>query len=100
MQPQALRPQPFTPPAIVRTLAMRGVSDDWMRQVLEMAADLVPSTCVWRGLDQPNAGLRITIYRNIQAAARNQAEIGHSILGRGIRGCVIRAQSMIHVDFG
>ena len=97
VQPQALHAQVLSPPAVVCPLAMGRITDDGVRQVLEVAPDLVPSTGVRQGLDQGHAGLRVAVHRHIKAAACQQAEIGHGVLRWRIGWRVIGAQGVVHM---
>ena len=54
LQPLAVEPKAFqlvvlTPPAIDSAVAMLGVTEDRMREAVEVLANLVPAACEWCG---------------------------------------------------
>ena len=98
MQPQPLQAQALGPPAVQRALAVGGIANDGVGDVLEVAADLVaaPSVRLGQHQRQARAGeariVGIWVLHRRQAVKKGLCWLGGCVLGR-----VVRAQRMVHL---
>ena len=98
VQPQPLQTELFGPPAVERSLAVRGIANDWVGEMFEVATDLVPAAGERLGMDQRGARvLEARVARDREREAGEAAQGGARILHRGIGRCVVRAQGVVHV---
>ena len=98
MQPQPLQAQALGPPAVQRALAMRGIANDGVGDVLEVAADLVAAPGEWLGLHQgqPRAGKAAVVSLGVlQRGQARKAGLGR-LGGRVLRG-IVGAQRVVHL---
>ena len=97
MQPQALLAQALGPPAVQRALAVGGIANDGVRQVLEVAAYLVAPPGGGHGLHQRSAGggkARVAGFG--QRQLRQRAKPGVGALHGGVRWGIVGAQGVVH----
>jgi hypothetical protein len=71
-----------------------------VRDVLEVAADLVTPACLRHGIDQRDAGVRVAVHRHIKLPGAHTAQVRDCRLSCGVRWCVVQAQRVIDAAGG